>query len=175
MGRCEELRRRMAWTSDENEAGTLFDGEFGDGKLKGSVSKGYTATPLTRQQTNFNVPEVRNDRDYTHVEKIWGSETWIINLPFYCGKMLNVKKGHHTSMHFHGVKHETMFCAEGQFRIDFCDKNGDVVSKHLGQGDSIVIPPMLPHSIHGVGEFNLLFEFSTEHRDEDSIRVGKPG
>lgn len=169
----------MAWTNNEDEATGLFSGEFGDGELKlekGShLSKTWTKEPLTRSQINFNVPEVRGDRDYTKVDKVWGNEVWVINLPYYCGKMLQVLKGHHTSMHFHAEKHETMFCAEGEFRIDFIDRNGDVVSRALRQGDSIVIPPSLPHSIHGVGEFNLLFEFSTEHHDEDSIRVGKPG
>lgn len=152
----------MAWTDDEDEAA-------------GSVNKELTSIPLDRQQNGFAVPRVRTDADYNHVEKVWGSETWIINIPYYCGKMLEVKKGHHTSMHFHAVKHETMFCVEGEFRIDFIDGSGDVVSRTLTGSQSIVIPPNLPHSIHGVGDFNILFEFSTEHEDEDSIRVGKPG
>jgi oxalate decarboxylase/phosphoglucose isomerase-like protein (cupin superfamily) len=155
----------MAWTADEDEAAD---------DLKGA-SKEWSSTPLDRAEIGFNAPRVRNDYDYKVVQKVWGREVWIINLPYYCGKILEVKKGHHTSMHFHGVKHETMFCVEGQFRIDFIDGSGDIVSRILNQGDSIVIPPMLPHSIHGTGEFNALFEFSTEHRDEDSIRVGKPG
>lgn len=158
----------MAWTTDENEArDALMSVEFG--------SKERTPVPLTRSQNNFEIPRIRTDSDYKEVKKVWGREVWIINIPYYCGKILEVLKGHHTSMHFHPIKHETMFCAEGEFRIDFCDKNGDVVSRTLRQGDSIVIPPSLPHSIHGVGEFNLMFEFSTEHHDEDSVRVGKPG
>jgi oxalate decarboxylase/phosphoglucose isomerase-like protein (cupin superfamily) len=155
----------MAWTADEDEV--IKD-------LKND-SKEWSSTPLDRAEINFNVPRVRDDYDYKVVQKVWGREVWIINLPYYCGKILEVKKGHHTSMHFHGIKHETMFCVEGQFRIDFIDGSGEVVSRNLTQGDSIVIPPMLPHSIHGVGDFNALFEFSTEHRDEDSIRLGKPG
>lgn len=156
----------MAWTGDEAEAAGV-EGWGG--------TKELTSTPLNREENLFAVPRVRNDADYKEVKKVWGRELWIINLPYYCGKMLEVHQGHHTSMHFHGVKHETMFCVEGAFRIDFIDGQGNVVSRALRQGDSIVIPPMLPHSIHGIAEFNLMFEFSTEHRDEDSIRVGKPG
>lgn len=161
----------MAWTNDEDEAPNLLK----DLKVEENYTEGYTNTPLNREQNAFLVPAVRNDYDYHEVKKVWGREVWIINIPFYCGKILEVDKGHHTSMHFHGVKHETMFCVEGQFRIDFIDGNGDQVSRTLNPGDSIVIPPMLPHSIHGIGDFNALFEFSSEHRDADSIRVGKPG
>jgi oxalate decarboxylase/phosphoglucose isomerase-like protein (cupin superfamily) len=131
--------------------------------------------PLNRQALADGVPSVRNDRNYTHVEKVWGTELWIVNTPMYCGKMLMVNQGHHTSMHFHAEKHETMFCCEGSFRIDFIDSKGDVVSRDLQQADSIVIPQNTPHSIHGTGQFNVLFEFSTQHFDHDSIRVGKPG
>lgn len=137
--------------------------------------KDWDPVPLTRKQNNFTVPRVRKDPDYKHVEKVWGHELWIINTPLYCGKMLVVKQGHHTSMHFHGVKHETMFCVEGRFRIDFIDGKGEHVSRELNQSESIVIPPMLPHSIHGLDAFNAMFEFSTQHFDDDSIRVGKPG
>jgi oxalate decarboxylase/phosphoglucose isomerase-like protein (cupin superfamily) len=139
------------------------------------VNKEMTSTPMTRVALGGQIPRVRNDDDYKHVEKVWGSELWIINTPLYCNKMLIVKKGHHTSMHFHQEKHETMFCAEGSFRIDFIDGNGDLVSRVLNQADSIVIPPTLAHSIHGLGEFNVLFETSTQHFDHDSVRVGKPG
>lgn len=152
----------MAWTDNEDEASA-------------GLSKEYDPVPLDRQANGGTVPRVRGDADYTHVEKVWGNEVWIVNTPLYCGKMLEVRKGHHTSMHFHGMKHETMFCCEGEFRIDFIDQNGDVVSRALRQGDSVVIPPLLPHSIHGIADFNLLFEFSTQHFDYDSIRVGKPG
>lgn len=148
----------MAWTNDEEEA-----------------SKAYPAIPTSRENTFEGVPEVRRDSAYHHVEKVWGSELWIINTAWYCGKMLTVGKDHHTSMHFHAEKHETMFCVEGQFRIDFIDTKGRVVSRTLNQSDSIVIPPLTPHSIHGVMDFNVMFEFSTEHRDSDSIRVGPPG
>jgi oxalate decarboxylase/phosphoglucose isomerase-like protein (cupin superfamily) len=136
--------------------------------------KEYDPVPMNRVENCGAVPRVRNDADYHHVDKVWGSELWIINTPLYCGKMLSVGKGHHTSMHFHGDKHETMFCVEGQFRIDFLDSNGDLIERILNQSESIVIPPLLPHSIHGVMDTNIMFEFSTQHFDHDSYRVGKP-
>lgn len=146
-----------------------------DAISKFTQTMGYDPVPLSRRANGGAVPRVRSDADYHHVEKIWGSELWIVNIPLYCGKLLSVEQGHHTSMHFHGMKHETMFCVEGEFRIDFIDIDGNVVERVLKQSDSIVIPPMLPHSIHGVGATNMMFEFSTQHFDDDSIRVGKPG
>lgn len=148
----------MAWTNDETEA-----------------AMAYPAVPMTRDETSDGVPDVRRDSAYHHVQKVWGNELWIVNTEHYCGKMLTVGKDHHTSMHFHAVKHETMFCVEGQFRLDFIDRKGQIVSRTLNQSDSIVIPPLTPHSIYGLGDFNVLFEFSTQHHDSDSIRVGKPG
>lgn len=148
----------MAWTNDENEASRVFP-----------------STAMTRSELIDGVPPVRTDANYHHVQKIWGSEVWIVNTPLYCGKMLEVGKDHHTSMHFHAIKHETMFCCEGEFRIDFIDSNGNVIGRRLVQGESVVIPPNTPHSIHGVGDCNILFEFSTQHFDQDSVRVGKPG
>lgn len=148
----------MAWTSDEDEA-----------------ARAYPAVPMTREQSFEGVPEVRKDSHYHHVEKVWGSEVWIVNTEYYCGKMLTVGKDHHTSMHFHAVKHETMFCVEGKFQIDFINSKGEIAFRVLNEGESIVIPPLTPHSIYGLGDFNVLFEFSTQHHDSDSIRVGKPG
>lgn len=131
--------------------------------------------PMSRNELLTGVPDVRGDSEYTHVPKVWGSELWVVNTPLYCGKMLIVNKDHHTSMHFHAEKHETMFCVEGRFCIRFIDVNGDLVDRILNQTESIVIPPSVPHSIMGLDSFNAMFEFSTQHFDHDSIRVGKPG
>jgi D-lyxose ketol-isomerase len=133
------------------------------------------SVPLCREDTLGEIPQIRDEASYTHVEKVWGNEVWVINTPYYCGKILTVGRDHHTSMHFHGVKHETMFCTKGSFRIDFIDPRGDVVARTLTPGESIVIPPLLPHSIHGLEDKNELIEFSTQHFDTDSYRVGKPG
>jgi len=43
-----------------------------------------------------------------HVEKVWGSEDWIVNRE-YCGKVLNLNKGFRCSMHYHKNKDETFY------------------------------------------------------------------
>ena len=54
------------------------------------------------------------------VEKSWGYESWLANSEKedYCGKVLFIKKGHHTSMHYHVDKHETFYVLEGVLRVD---------------------------------------------------------
>lgn len=112
-----------------------------------------------------------------HLEtKSWGHETWIVNNESYCGKLLHINRGRHTSMHFHSKKLETMYCLKGEFRIDFMDtKSGLKNIKLLTAGDSITIEPNTPHEIWGISEENILIEFSTHHENEDSYRVGEPG
>ncbi len=43
------------------------------------------------------------------VNKVWGSEEWIVNNSTYCGKILNIKKGYRSSIHYHKNKHETFY------------------------------------------------------------------
>lgn len=113
-----------------------------------------------------------------HVEtKTWGWETWIVNNDLYCGKILHMRQGGHTSMHFHMKKHETMYCQRGSFEITLHDMaTGDVWCRVLGEGDSIEIKPGQSHRINGLGpDMNELVEFSTHHENDDSFRIGKPG
>ena len=124
----------------------------------------------------MSVPEIITEH---HVEdKTWGWETWIVNNDLYCGKVLHMRCGGHTSMHFHMRKHETMYCQRGSFEIVFCDATtgARVAGTVLNVGDSIVIPPGQPHQIVGKGvDMNELVEFSTHHENEDSYRVSRPG
>ena len=114
--------------------------------------------------------------EHHFVEKKWGDETWLDNSDLYCGKILRFKKGHHTSLHFHYKKTETMFCADGRFRIRMLDtENGEEYWIELNPGDTLLIQPTQPHEIWGMGDNNILIEFSTEHFDEDSYRLGQPG
>ena len=48
------------------------------------------------------------------VDKDWGSELWLANNKEfdYCGKILTIKPGKGTSMHFHSNKHETFYILE---------------------------------------------------------------
>lgn len=105
--------------------------------------------------------------------KRWGWEEWIVNNEWYCGKRLHfdVLNGS-TSLHFHSVKHETMYVESGRFTVTIVDTVTAAHAFHtLDQGDSIVIPPNTPHRITAVTVPAVLVEFSTHHDDSDSHRV----
>lgn len=117
--------------------------------------------------------ETLSDR---HCEpKSWGWEEWIVNNDLYCGKRLhfNVLYGC-TSLHFHAVKHETMYVESGRFHIHVTDTlTGDVSVMELDPGSSLVIPPNTPHRIIATKSPSVLVEFSTHHENSDSYRISK--
>ena len=111
-----------------------------------------------------------------HVEKRWGSETWFANNleHNYCGKILEIKKGKKTSMHFHIDKHEAFYILEGSLRVDYIDtKIGDKCTIFVPQGASMEMPQGVPHSLIAHKVDVRLIEASTYHRDSDSYRVYK--
>lgn len=105
--------------------------------------------------------------------KRWGWEEWVINNEWYCGKRLhfNVFRGS-TSLHFHAMKHETMYVESGSFEIVVVDTStGSASTIYLNAGDHIVIPPFTPHRIIATTVPAVLVEFSTHHENSDSYRV----
>lgn len=108
------------------------------------------------------------------VDKGWGYELWIANKPQYCGKLLHFEKGKRCSWHYHRIKEETFFLGNGEIRLlvgwdDDLTKAQEVL---LNPGDRYEIPVGLRHQMIALQESDL-YEFSTEHFDEDSIRVIK--
>ena len=79
------------------------------------------------------------------VDKDWGYEIWMANneKENYCGKILYIKFGHSTSMHFHQKKH----------------------------GEVFVLDRLMPHRLVPKGGDVKFVEISTFHEDSDSYRV----
>lgn len=118
---------------------------------------------------------VCNVYDYTHVEKSWGYELWLVNNNEYCGKELYFDKpGARTSLHYHVEKRETMYCRNGIFVIAFLTKDGQLDKVKLDPRQSVEIPRECVHSIICIKP-GMLMEFSTTHKDEDSYRVSGEG
>jgi len=105
------------------------------------------------------------------VEKGWGYELWIHNDEKYCGKLLFFSKGKKCSLHYHKLKHETFYVQTGSLKCTFIDgdKTENVV---LSPGDVKEIHPGLVHQMEAI-EDTVMFEFSTQHFDEDSYRLQK--
>lgn len=117
--------------------------------------------------------EKRMADEHTRVQRGWGHEVWIENLPDYCGKVLFLKGGKRCSLHFHMKKKETMFLQSGDVAIKFVDPDtGKSYIVNLSPGQSVLIEPGQVHQIIA-NEDSALFEFSTEHFEEDSYRVQK--
>ena len=106
------------------------------------------------------------------VPKGWGHEVWIVNKEEYCGKLLYFNEGKKCSWHYHKLKDETFYLQSGKILLKYLD--GDDIDSAakivLSPGDSFYIPIGLRHQMFAF-ENSELFEFSTQHFDEDSNRV----
>jgi quercetin dioxygenase-like cupin family protein len=109
-----------------------------------------------------------------HVSKGWGYEKWIVNNEEYCGKLLFFEKGKRCSWHYHKLKDETFYLQSGKLLLyygenDSLDGANDIV---LTPGDKFHIYRGLRHQMIAI-EPSELFEFSTQHFEEDSYRILK--
>ena len=106
--------------------------------------------------------------------KGWGYELWIHNDEKYCGKLLFFEKGKGCSYHYHKIKHETFYLQSGKLLLTFGSTDEMETSRELllTPGDSFEITPGLRHRMLAI-EDSELFEFSTEHFEDDSYRVVK--
>lgn len=110
----------------------------------------------------------------TVVEKGWGYEEILINSPLYCSKILHINKDKQLSWHYHNIKDETFYVENGKVLL-FYGQDNDILSANilmLQPGDTFNVPVGLRHRLKAV-ENSRVFEFSTQHFDEDSIRVIK--
>ncbi len=132
------------------------------------------------------------------VEKLWGREEIIKNHNLYCGKILHFQgpiktepeihpvNGAHipgewvtfrSSIHYHKLKTETFYCAEGFVVLNFhtAHKMEDYLEIPTRQifmhpGDCVTIDPMEIHSFFATKPSKII-EFSTQDFREDSIKL----
>lgn len=103
------------------------------------------------------------------VSKSWGWELWITNNKKYCGKKLFVKQGRCCSYHYHVIKDEVLYVDSGKVEFLYEDK-GEPVRVLMSAGFAFHVPPSQKHQFHAL-EDTIIFEFSTQHFDEDSHRT----
>ena len=106
------------------------------------------------------------------VPKGWGHEKIICNTEEYCGKLLYLAKGKRCSWHYHKLKDETFYIQSGSVELLYGDDDNIELANAitLKKGDNFHIYRGLRHQMIAL-EDTELFEFSTQHFDEDSIRV----
>tara|TARA_B100000427_G_scaffold318871_1_gene316510 strand:+ start:561 stop:917 length:357 start_codon:yes stop_codon:yes gene_type:complete len=112
--------------------------------------------------------------DIKHVPKGWGYEKWIVNKPEYCGKLLFFEKGKQCSWHYHKLKDEVFYLQSGKLLVRYGDDEDIAKAKELilEPGDGFYVYIGLRHQMYAIEESEL-FEFSTQHFDEDSYRIQK--
>jgi quercetin dioxygenase-like cupin family protein len=108
------------------------------------------------------------------VPKGWGGERIICNSQEYCGKLLYFVKGKKCSFHYHILKDETFYIQSGKVLLKYTEEDELENAQEiiLRQGDKFHIYRGLRHQMIAL-EDTELFEFSTQHFDEDSIRIEK--
>jgi mannose-6-phosphate isomerase-like protein (cupin superfamily) len=108
------------------------------------------------------------------VDKGWGYEEVLINSPLYCAKILHMNKDKQLSWHYHNIKDETFYVENGSVLLQFGweDDISFADIKTLKHGDTFNVPVGLRHRLTAL-ENSRVFEFSTQHFDEDSIRIIK--
>ena len=106
------------------------------------------------------------------VEKGWGYEKWICNSSNYCGKLLFFNAGMKCSYHYHKLKDETFYLQSGKIHLFYgkTDSLEDAETMILEPGDSFHCCRYTRHQMVAIEDAEL-FEFSTQHFDEDSHRV----
>lgn len=134
-------------------------------------------------------------RERVFVSKGWGWEEWLANSPLYCLKRLFIKQGRRNSWHYHEKKDETFTVISGRvlveysmedclhlvkdvinnLLIEFPDEKGELMVAYcnwsiLEPGDTFHVPKLLRHRFSATQD-SLLIEASTQHFDEDSIRL----
>jgi D-lyxose ketol-isomerase len=114
------------------------------------------------------------------VPKGWGEERWIHNDELYCGKILVVNEGKRCSLHYHKLKTESFYLQQGRVRMELTDLEGGHQSPpvirevfEMGPGDALLLKPGLVHRFTSLEGDAHIFEFSTQHFDEDSHRIEK--
>ena len=109
-----------------------------------------------------------------HVPKGWGWERWIVNNEEYCGKLMFFEKDKRCSWHYHVLKDEVFYLQSGLMIVKYSDGD-DLESAEqivLGPGENFHVYRGLRHQMVAI-EYSELFEFSTQHFDNDSHRILK--
>jgi len=101
-------------------------------------------------------------------EKPWGYEVLFAHTLKYAGKVIFVEKGHRLSLQYHEKKDETLYIYEGKALLDI-EEGGRIVSKEVGTGESIAVPPFTKHRLKAIEDTTFL-EASTPEL-EDVVRV----
>ena len=117
---------------------------------------------------------MENSLPMNFVPKGWGFEKWIVNNEEYCGKLLFFLRDKRCSWHYHVLKDEVFYVQSGKILVKFSEGDDLEAAQEvvLNPGDNFHVYRGLRHQMIAI-EDTELFEFSTQHFDEDSYRIQK--
>jgi len=98
------------------------------------------------------------------IEKPWGREIWITKEEKYAAKILEIKRGERSSLHYHKKKKETMYILKGKLKILVDGKEF-----LLTEGESITLNPGEVHRLIALEDISTIEASTPEF--EDVIRV----
>jgi quercetin dioxygenase-like cupin family protein len=99
------------------------------------------------------------------VGKPWGREIWLAEEDEYAGKIIEIKEGSRTSLHYHKKKKETLYVLKGKLKLNTSDAKEFI----LDVGDSITILPKEVHRLFAIADLKIV-EVSMSKLD-DVVRV----
>ena len=103
------------------------------------------------------------------VEKPWGRELWIAHTKKYALKIIEIRKGHRSSLQYHTKKHEHIYVDRGRLQIEWENDHGQIELLTLEAGDVIENKPGRKHRVTPIEDVRLI-EVSTPEL-EDVVRV----
>ncbi len=128
------------------------------------VKKTGTAT-LTIKELEANLKTENHIDQINIIPKLWGYEKWLENNEKYCCKLLFIKKGFQSSLHYHKLKDEMFIVTKGLILMEM-----ESELKNFGPGNFIRIPVKIKHRFKGL-EDSLMIEVSTHHAEKDTYRI----
>ncbi len=103
------------------------------------------------------------------IVKPWGRELWIAHTEHYALKIIEIKKGHRSSLQYHKKKHEHIYVDEGVLEIEWENDAGGMEVLVLKPSDVIENVPGRKHRVTALEDVRLI-EVSTPELD-DVVRV----
>lgn len=99
----------------------------------------------------------------------WGTETLIVESPFFIGKRLDMHPGTAGGLQQHVHKEEAFLLVEGEAFVDSDDGRGGLVTQTLTPGMMVYVPAGATHRVRAITRCTF-YEWSTPHYN-DRIRV----
>ncbi len=103
------------------------------------------------------------------VNKPWGREIWVAHTDRYALKIIEVKKGHRSSLQYHIQKHEHIYVDSGVLQVEWENEDGRMEELILRPGDVVENKPKRKHRVTPMEDVRLI-EVSTPELD-DVVRV----